>query len=46
MPADAANDTIAALRNQPNTWLLDTTHDLMITEPKATADVLLEIAEA
>ena len=27
-------------------WSVDTGHDLMITEPKAVADVLLEIANA
>jgi pimeloyl-ACP methyl ester carboxylesterase len=40
----ATEGLIAQLRAMPNTWLLDTGHDLMITEPQATADILLEIA--
>ena len=40
----AIEDLLAQLRAAPNTWLLDTGHDLMITEPQATADILVEIA--
>jgi len=38
--ASAADDETVRL------WDIDTGHDLMITEPKAVADVLLEIANA
>jgi hypothetical protein len=33
-------------RTEGRLWDIDTGHDLMITEPKQTADALLEVAAA
>jgi pimeloyl-ACP methyl ester carboxylesterase len=39
-------ELIAAARAQGRVWDIDTGHDLMITEPKAVADALLQVANA
>jgi pimeloyl-ACP methyl ester carboxylesterase len=44
--SDVINAFIEQQRDRPNVWLIDTTHDLMITEPEKTAQVLMKIAEA
>lgn len=42
---DASREALKALA-QGRYWEMDTGHDLMITEPEAVADVLLEIADS
>ena len=41
---DARPDLIAKARAEGRFWEIDTGHDLMITEPKAVADALAEVA--
>jgi hypothetical protein len=35
---------MATARDEGRLWAIDTGHDLMITEPEAVADALLEVA--
>jgi hypothetical protein len=37
-------DLMAKARDEGRLWDIDTGHDLMITEPQAVADALLEVA--
>jgi hypothetical protein len=39
-------DQMAAARADSRLWDIDTGHDLMITEPKATADALMQVADS
>jgi pimeloyl-ACP methyl ester carboxylesterase len=39
-------ELMAAARAQGRLWDIDTGHDLMITEPKAVADALMQVADA
>jgi len=38
-------EQMAAARDEGRLWEIDTGHDLMITEPKATADALMQVAD-
>jgi len=39
-------EQMAAARAEGRLWEIDTGHDLMITEPKATADALMQVADS
>ena len=39
-------ELVARARSEGRFWEIDTGHDLMITEPKRTADALLQVATA
>lgn len=43
-PGHPRPELIVGARAQGRLWDIDTGHDLMLTEPRAVADALLEIA--